>query len=51
MCESSGFDAVVLHQDTFAADHQQSEIALLGWAIKFAGMCGKEVRVIPNNQL
>ena len=39
-------DMVVLHQDSFAADYQEDEYALLGMAIKYAGLCGKEVRVI-----
>src|ERR1700692_4519959 len=43
-------DVVVLHQDTFAADYQQDEYALLGMAIKYAGLCGKEVHVIGKNR-
>ncbi len=39
-------DMVVLHQDAFAAAYQDDEYALLGMAIKYAGLYGKEVRVI-----
>jgi hypothetical protein len=39
-------DAVMLHQDAFAADYQGDEYLLLGMAIKYAGLRGKEVRVI-----
>ena len=41
---------VVIHQDSFAADYQQEEYALLGMAIKFAGLHGKEVRIIGTNR-
>jgi hypothetical protein len=43
-------DAIILHQDSFAADYQQDEYVLLGMAIKFAGLHGKEVRVIGTNR-
>jgi hypothetical protein len=43
-------DMVVLHQDAFAADYQEHEYSLLGMAIKYAGLCGKEVRVIGKNR-
>ena len=43
-------DVVILHQDSFAADYQQDEYALLGMAIKFAGLYGKEVRIIGTNR-
>ena len=43
-------DMVVLHQDAFAADYQDNEYALLGMAVKYAGLCGKEVRVIGKNR-
>jgi hypothetical protein len=41
---------VVLHQDAFAADYQDHEYMLFGKAIKFAGLHGKEVRVIGTNR-
>jgi hypothetical protein len=40
---------VLLHQDAFAADYQEDEYALLGMAIKYAGLRGKEVRVIVGS--
>jgi hypothetical protein len=43
-------DVVVLHQDAFAADYQEDEYKLLGMAIKFAGLCGREVRIIGKNR-
>jgi hypothetical protein len=43
-------DTVLLHQDAFAADYQEHEYSLLGMAIKYAGLCGKEVRVIGKNR-
>ena len=43
-------DTVIIHQDAFAADYQDHEYALLGKAIKFAGLHGKEVRIIGKNR-
>ena len=43
-------DVVLIHQDAFAADYQDHEYALLGKAIKFAGLHGKEVRIIGKNR-
>jgi hypothetical protein len=43
-------DIVILHQDSFAADYQDDEYAILGMAIKFAGLYGKEVRIIGTNR-
>jgi hypothetical protein len=37
-------------QDAFAADYQDDEYLLLGMAIKYAGLRGKEVRVIGKNR-
>ena len=42
-------ELVLLHQDAFAADYQEDEYKLLGMAIKYAGLRGKEVRVIGKN--
>jgi hypothetical protein len=42
-------ELVLLHQDAFAADYQDDEYLLLGMAIKYAGLRGKEVRVIGKN--
>jgi hypothetical protein len=49
MCADEA-ELVMLHQDSFAADYQNEECALLGMAIKYAGVRGKEVRVIGNNR-
>src|ERR1035438_9460581 len=43
-------ELVWLHQDAFAADYQDDEYLLLGMAIKYAGLRGKEVRVIGKNR-
>jgi hypothetical protein len=43
-------DVVVLHQDAFAADYRDDEYRLLGMAVKYAGLCGKEVQVIGRNR-
>jgi hypothetical protein len=43
-------ELVFLHQDSFAADYQEDEYMLLGMAIKYAGLRGKEVRVIGKNR-
>jgi hypothetical protein len=43
-------ELVLLHQDAFAADYQEDEYLLLGMAIKYAGLRGKEVRVIGKNR-
>ncbi|MFZ0783626.1 MAG: hypothetical protein WAM86_20965 [Candidatus Sulfotelmatobacter sp.] len=40
---------LLLHQDAFAAGYQDGEYMLLGMAIKYAGLRGKEVRVIGKN--
>jgi hypothetical protein len=43
-------DVVIIHQDSFAADYQDDEYALFGKAMKFAGIYGKEIRVIGKNR-
>ena len=43
-------ELVLLHQDAFAADYREDEYMLLGMAIKYAGLRGKEVRVIGRNR-
>lgn len=48
-CRDSA-DVVIIHQDSFAADYQDEEYALFGKAIKFAGLHGKEVRIIGKNR-
>lgn len=39
---------LIIHQDTFAVEYNEYE--LLGMAIKFAGLYGKEVRIIGKNR-
>ena len=41
---------VIIHQDSFAADYQDKEYALFGKAMKFAGIYGKEIRVIGKTR-
>jgi len=48
-CRDSA-DVLIIHQDSFAADYQDDEYTLFGKAIKFAGLHGKEVRVIGKNR-
>jgi hypothetical protein len=47
---ADGTELVLLHQDAFAADYQEDEYMLLGMAIKYAELRGKEVRVIGRNR-
>jgi hypothetical protein len=49
MCADDS-ELVMLHQDSSAADYQDDEYALLGMAIKYARLRGKEVRVIGKNR-
>jgi hypothetical protein len=49
MCADDS-DLVMLHQDAFAADYQDDEYMLLGMAIKYAGLRGKEVQLIGKNR-
>jgi hypothetical protein len=49
MC-ADDVEVVVLHQDAFAADYRDDEYMLLGMAVKYAGLCGKEVQVIGRNR-
>ena len=43
-------DVILIHQDSFAADYEEHEYTLFGKAIKFAGLHGKEVRIIGRNR-
>jgi hypothetical protein len=49
-CKDAKADFVLLHQDAFAADYQAEEYLLLGKALKFAGITGKEVRITGTNR-
>ncbi len=42
-------EIVIMHQDAFAADYQNSELYLLGCAVKYAGLHGKVIHVIGRN--
>jgi hypothetical protein len=50
-CEAKGADFVLMHQDGFAPNLGNDEIFLLGKAIKYAGLMGREVRIIPSQRL
>ena len=41
-------EPLIIHQDAFALDYNEYE--LLGMAIKFAGLYGKEIRIIGKNR-
>src|SRR4029077_10487863 len=43
-------ELLLLHQDAFAADYQEDEYVFLGMALKYAGLRGKEARVIGKNR-
>jgi hypothetical protein len=43
-------EMVVLHQDAFAAGYDEDEYALLGMAVKYAGLHGVTVTVIGGNR-
>ena len=49
-CYAADIPVVILHQDAFAADYQDEEYRLLGMAVKFAGTCGKEIRIHGRNR-
>ena len=46
-CRENG-EPLVIHQDAFAMDYDEYE--LLGMAIKFAALYGKEVRIVGKNR-
>lgn len=48
-CQAQDTPVLIVHQDAFAADYQEEEYRLLGVAIKFAGICGKEIRIMGTN--
>jgi len=49
-CREDDIPTIVLHQDAFAADYQEEEYRLLGMAIKFAGVYGRDVLVSGTNR-
>jgi hypothetical protein len=48
MSRDSKNDCILMQQDAFAPAYGPSELLLLGKAIKYAGLMGKEVRIIPS---
>jgi hypothetical protein len=46
-CRENG-DPLLIHQDPFGADYD--EYRQLGTAIKFAGLYGKELRIVGKNR-
>ena len=50
MVRAGGAEAIVVHQDSFAADYQDEEFVLLGKAIKYAGIFGREIHIIGQNR-
>jgi len=50
MCRDPGSELVLMHQDAFATSYHEDEYRLLGMAIKFAGLCGKQVQIIGANR-
>lgn len=49
-CRQVDIPAIILHQDAFAADYQEEEYRLLGMAVKFAGIYGREVLLSSTNR-
>ena len=49
-CHEDDIPTIILHQDAFAADYQEEEYSLLGMAIKFAGIFGREFLVSGTNR-
>jgi hypothetical protein len=41
---------LVLHQDAFAAGYDVDEYTILGMAVKYAGLYGREIHVIGTNR-
>jgi len=48
--KAEGADAIILHQDAFAADYQDEEYILLGKAIKYAGIYKKGIQITGRNR-
>ena len=38
-------EVILMHQHAFAVDYEDEEFALLGRAIKFAGLLGKDITI------
>jgi hypothetical protein len=50
-CHAKNSDFVLMQQDAFAPKFGEYELLLLGRAIKYAGLMGKEVRILPSKRL
>lgn len=44
--QGPGAQPLIMHQDAFAGDYQESEYYLLGMAIKYAGLHGVDILVV-----
>jgi hypothetical protein len=44
----AGDEMLMFHQDAFAADYQEEEFRLLGMAVKYAGLHGREITIVPT---
>jgi hypothetical protein len=49
MCQGEA-PVIIFHQGAFAADYQPSEFSLLGMAIKYGGLMGKELWIIGQSR-
>ena len=49
-CRAHDVPIVVMHQDAFAADYQEDEYRLIGMAVEFADICGKEIHIHGRNR-
>ena len=49
-CRTTKANFVIMHQDAFAPKFGTEELLLLGKAIKYAGVTGKEVRIVPTRR-
>ncbi|HEY0297954.1 MAG TPA: hypothetical protein VGB84_01920 [Arachidicoccus sp.] len=48
LIKTSNEEMIIFPQNAFAADYQENEFALLGMAIKYAGLYNREITIIPN---
>ncbi len=46
-CRNEEADFVIMSQDAFAPEYGSLELVLLAKAIKYAGIVGKELRIVP----
>lgn len=48
MIKATANEKIVFHQDAFAVEYQEDEFALLGMAIKYAGIHNREITIVPT---